>query len=97
MGWRNTRDYRVWRAQVIRRDGVCQACGSSVRRVAHHINSGSYFPYIRYDLDNGVCLCKDCHKAIHCDFKPSYRAKVTHNDWYNYLSLTFHYLDIFGR
>ena len=34
--WRKTRDYRQWRAAVIRRDSRCVICGSLQNRQAHH-------------------------------------------------------------
>lgn len=95
MNWRNTKEYRVWKIEVIRRDRVCQACGSMKNRVAHHINSGSYHPYIRYDVNNGICLCSGCHKRLHCDFKSSYRVKTTGNDLYNFLNIVFDYHELF--
>ena len=87
MSWRNTRDYRVWRAKVIRRDKRCVVCGSIKHRQAHHLNSGSYFPDERYDIKNGVCLCSECHMNFHNNFKNSYREKCTKKDFYNFIDL----------
>lgn len=85
--WRRTRDYRKWRITVIRRDKVCQICGSNQKRQAHHINSGSYFPEGRFDTDNGVTLCGKCHTAYHCDYHNSFREKCTLKDWLNFTKL----------
>lgn len=73
--WRNTREYRVWRAGVIRRDKVCQVCGSRQKRNAHHKNHATYFPEERFDLENGVCLCQDCHILFHNKMMGSNRIK----------------------
>ena len=50
MYWRYTREYRIWRAKVIRRDKRCVICGSIKNRQAHHLNHGSYFPDERFDV-----------------------------------------------
>ena len=83
--WRNTRSYRVWRANIIRRDKVCKICGSKQKRHAHHINHATYFPEQKFDIENGVCLCSNCHSIYHnkyhggtrkkCDFKGYVRFK----------------------
>jgi len=85
--WRNTRDYRVWRIKVIRRDKVCQICGSIKGRQAHHMNSASYFPDERFDVENGICLCSSCHSMFHNSYKRSYRQKCTKEDFANFLEL----------
>jgi len=79
--WRNSREYRIWRVKVIRRDKVCVICGSRSRRAAHHLNHATYFPEQRYDLDNGVCLCGKHHMLLHTKYKRSYRTKVTKRDF----------------
>ena len=84
------RKYRIWRVKIIRRDKCCILCGSKKRKSAHHLNSWSYFPDERYDLDNGVCLCANCHITFHTDFKRSYRQKCTKYDFRNYIAL-IHY------
>ncbi len=84
MSWHSSREYRIWRAQVIRRDKKCVMCGDNDRRTAHHMNSGSYFPDERYDLSNGVCLCYGCHMNFHNNFKRSYRTKCTKYDFENF-------------
>jgi len=94
--WRNSKEYRVWRAKVIRRDKRCQICGSIKNRVAHHINHASYFPEQRFDVNNGVCLCKDCHINFHTNFKRSNREKCTRYDWDNFNCLVDYFKEKFG-
>ena len=59
---------RVWSKQVMKRDNyTCQICGNSPsgNLNAHHLNAWNAFPEQRFDLDNGVTLCVDCHKEFH--------------------------------
>jgi len=86
--WRNSSEYRKWKKAVLLRDNLtCQVCGSKKKLQAHHINSGSYFPELRYDVDNGITLCRNCHSHFHNDYKKSYRAKCTLDDWKNFIAL----------
>ncbi len=89
--WRKTREYRTWRAHVIRRDKRCLICGTIKNRHAHHLDHASYFISLRFRTFNGVCLCKDCHMNFHCNFKNSYREKCTQKDFLNFAEL-FKYL-----
>lgn len=91
---RKSREYRLWRARVIRRDKSCVICGSKYRRAAHHINSWSYFPEERFDVDNGVCLCGKCHSQFHNNYKRSYRQKATKADWDNFLDLVKYFTNL---
>ena len=79
---------RIWRIQVIRRDGVCKICGTRKSRQSHHLNSASFFPDERFDINNGVTLCYSCHMNFHNNFKRSYRTKCTKYDWDNFICLT---------
>lgn len=85
--WRSSKEYRTWRVQVIRRDKQCVICGSKKHRHAHHINSASYFPEQRFDVDNGVCLCSECHTTYHTDFNRSYKVKVDRYNFENFLKV----------
>ena len=89
--WHQSKEYRIWRIKVIRRDKVCQICGSRQSRQAHHMNSGSYFPDERYDIENGVTLCRHCHSQFHNNYKRSYRQKCTKYDFENFRSLVTYF------
>ena len=85
--WRQSRDYRIWRVRVIGRDKVCQICGSIKNRHAHHLNHATYFPEQRFDVNNGICLCSNCHKIFHTSYKRSYRVKCTREDFIQFIEL----------
>lgn len=87
MDWRKSNDYRKWKLSVIRRDSRCVICNSLQKRNAHHIQDASHHTELRYDMDNGVTLCENCHKNFHTNFKTSYRQKCTKQDWNNFCNL----------
>lgn len=64
---RNSFLYKQWRDAIYKRDNyTCTCCGEkekvSGKLEAHHIKSFADFPELRFDIDNGRTLCKDCHR-----------------------------------
>lgn len=64
---RRSAEYQQWRSSVFVRDNfTCSACGSrGVKLNAHHIKRYCDYPDLRFDVDNGVTLCEECHKKLH--------------------------------
>lgn len=60
---RNSIKYKNWRQLVFERDGyICQLCHQVGGKLnIHHIRKFSKYPELRFDLNNGICLCKNCH------------------------------------
>jgi hypothetical protein len=56
-----------WREEVFIRDNyTCQACGKTKCYIEpHHIKSKQVHPELVYKIDNGITLCKTCHRMIH--------------------------------
>lgn len=58
-------DYKEFRAAVLKRDKhMCQMpyCESKRGLVVHHIKSYAKSPFLRTDPENGITLCRKCHK-----------------------------------
>jgi 5-methylcytosine-specific restriction endonuclease McrA len=58
---------RNWRTSVYKRDNyICYSCkirGGTLN--AHHIHSFNNNNLLRYNIDNGITLCKKCHRKFH--------------------------------
>jgi hypothetical protein len=65
--YRDNAEASVWRRAVTARDRrKCQLCESKLPRgIAHHILPWSECEAMRFDVNNGVCLCRDCHVFVH--------------------------------
>ncbi len=64
---RHSPEYVAWIKAVMGRDDyTCQICKvrGGVTLHAHHIQGFSAHPELRFDLENGVALCRCCHKEI---------------------------------
>lgn len=63
---RNSAETKAWAAAVKARDGnKCVKCGAVERLHAHHIKRWRQNPALRFDLSNGMTLCKACHDQEH--------------------------------
>jgi len=60
-----------WKKAVLKRDNyICQHCGlesepNSNELDTHHIKDFKDYPELRYNIDNGIVLCKSCHAKHH--------------------------------
>lgn len=60
--------YKQFRIDVLKRDNFkCRmpSCNSTKNLNVHHINPWSKAASLRYDISNGITLCKKCHIFIH--------------------------------
>ena len=61
----------AFRKHVYERSGHrCEICGKELTwetQELHHILPISKFPQFAMDERNMQCLCRSCHKSIHCD------------------------------
>lgn len=63
---RNSSEYRKWRMEVFSRDKfICQNCGTKKELQAHHIERWKDNKKLRYEISNGITLCRSCHLKAH--------------------------------
>lgn len=65
---RNIEGYREWIRKILEKDNyTCQCCDDNRggNLVAHHILNYSEHDELRTDVNNGITLCKTCHKLFH--------------------------------
>ena len=62
---RDSKEYRIWREAVFKRDNYtciwCNQVGGKLH--ADHIKPFAHYPELRFAIDNGRTLCKECHKT----------------------------------
>lgn len=87
---RATYEYNQWRKNIFKRDKyTCQCCGSkngfgkTVVLESHHILNWKNNESKRYDIDNGITLCKECHKNFHSKYGKKNNNKQQLNDFIN--------------
>jgi 5-methylcytosine-specific restriction endonuclease McrA len=54
-----------WARLVKHRDGKCVNCGSKKELNAHHVESYAKNESLRFDVNNGITLCRACHIDYH--------------------------------
>lgn len=72
---RSTYEYSTWRKGVFTKDKyTCVKCGAKngygkyVELNAHHIRNWKDNELLRYDIQNGITLCSNCHNSFHSKF-----------------------------
>jgi hypothetical protein len=54
--------HSLWGKEILARDGYrCMVCGETGKVVPHHILPWGKYADLRFDLNNGITLCKECH------------------------------------
>lgn len=61
---RHSDKYKLWREAVFKRDGYrCFDCGERGGRLeADHLYPFAFYPRLRFEINNGQTVCKNCHK-----------------------------------
>jgi hypothetical protein len=72
---RNDPRVKEWTKAVISR-GECERCQSTERLEAHHIIKWADYPQGRINVNNGACLCHNCHTEQHTNDASYYMMKA---------------------
>lgn len=81
-------EYYRWRNAVYERDGyICQHCGDGRGHNlnAHHIYNYTEYPDLRTNIDNGITLCKSCHKEFHNRYGYKNNTKIQLNEFLKHI------------
>lgn len=92
---RHSDEYLKWRSLIYKRDKYqCRICNSKVGNNfnAHHSFSFALYPELRFDINNGVTICKKCHKLLHKIFGREPKV-IPEKEW---IDLITHYCRIKG-
>lgn len=74
---RDTTENTEWRGFVFDRDGYkCVICGAHGRINAHHLNSYTFTPHMRYDRSNGITMCVSEHRELHRIYGNKYNTGI---------------------
>lgn len=65
--YRASHQYKEWRLAVFTRDNfTCKKCGAVRTNIqAHHIKTFNKHPKLRFEVSNGITLCRPCHINEH--------------------------------
>ena len=67
-----------WRKMCLERDGyACVLCGSQLHLEVHHIIRWYDAPLLRLKKNNGVTLCRACHKTHHQSVGAEFPEAIT--------------------
>jgi hypothetical protein len=98
---RHSPEMIAWRDEVFERDNyICQFCGHNKGHIlrAHHIFPFAEYPDLRFELENGITFCEDCHRIAHeTEINPIqewlldriFSRDILKPYWYHYLRKEF--------
>jgi len=64
---------------------ICEVCSGKATQVHHFFPKGNY-GHLRYNLKNGIPICKLCHFKHHTKFSPEIHQAIIKKrgqDWYD--------------
>ena len=81
-------DRKEFNNKIKKRYGYkCDLCGEifdTTNICIHHLKCVEHFPEQKYNLDNLLPLCYNCHEEFHCDWMGSYDVKCSETDYKEY-------------
>lgn len=85
---RNIPGYAEWCFKVKERDAfTCWVCrlSKSGKMVSHHLDAYHWCKELRCDIDNGVCLCENCHKGFHLKYGTKDNKRWQFEEYLNHI------------
>jgi endogenous inhibitor of DNA gyrase (YacG/DUF329 family) len=76
----NKSKLKSWSRLILQRDIVCQKCEGTECLQAHHIKPYRDNIDLRFDMTNGILLCKYCHAKEHENDKVSVKHLILNNN-----------------
>ncbi len=75
---RSSKEYILWRKACFDRDNfTCQRCSQNWWKLeVHHINNFADYPELRTAIDNGITLCRVCHRLFHVIYWKSNNTRI---------------------
>ncbi|MGE5634422.1 MAG: HNH endonuclease [Deltaproteobacteria bacterium] len=59
-------DLYYWSREVRIRDGhKCIICSKTRHLTSHHLLNKAKYPLLKYNINNGISLCFNCHAELH--------------------------------
>jgi len=83
---RNRAD-KLYQSVGLKLNPICECCGKPATEL-HHFIPKSLSTALRYDLKNGISLCRSCHFRHHSRFDPAIYEQMTANksaEWFEYI------------
>lgn len=81
---RISKNHREWSLKVKQKHNfTCVFCYDDTGHnlVSHHMYGYADYPKLRFDIDNGVCLCENCHKDFHKTCGNKHNTKEQFLEW----------------
>ena len=78
---RNSKRYYLWQRNVFKRDNhCCQRCGTNKELCAHHVIRWNDSKDLRFEVSNGLTLCRACHVVVHAEMGDTGMTGRKHSD-----------------
>jgi len=76
-------EYRMMKRNVLSRDNYkCVCCRKDYKLEVHHLNGYDKFEDERYDVNNAVTLCKNCHDNFHARYGKGNNTREQFEEWF---------------
>jgi len=78
---------KIWYKIILTLHPRCEVCGEQAIQAHHFFPKGNY-DHLRYEIENGVGLCRGCHFRLHHIGDPTINKTIIEKrgeEWYNEL------------